>query len=62
MVVERDLMADLDLLDEFAPNAKQEYWYKRLSAALELHLKPKIAPSAAIFDINPLAYQEGYRN
>ena len=48
---EVDLLAALDTLDEVAPHIQQEGWYKRLSAALDLHFKPKLAPPGTTINI-----------
>lgn len=40
-VSERDLILALDHLDNIAPDVQREDWYKNLSRALDLHLKPR---------------------
>lgn len=40
-VDEYDLLMGLEYLDVYVPKAQREDWYKNLSRALDLHLKPK---------------------
>ena len=44
-VSDLDLLEALDRLEELAPQLLSEQWYKRLSVALDAHLKPLIGPT-----------------